>query len=139
MRRKHVLCNSASVVRHYSHSYDFVEQNHKSMCFMLTILSRESMSVRPCQSLHMRIIIFSQRLTPVFVCSLVMLYFFKVLNSPFFKFGWTERKNPWRRIESGLWTNIHPNELCGKLSHENLDLIFLFEGDRKVECYAEYR
>ena len=66
-----------------------------------------------------------------------MLYFFKVLNSPFFKFGWTERSNPWRRIESGFWTNIHPEELCGKLSHENLDLIFLFEGDRKVESVMQ--
>ena len=66
-----------------------------------------------------------------------MLYFFKVLHSPFFKFGWTERTNPWRRIESGFWSNIHPNELCQKLGPENLDLIFLFEGDRILESVMQ--
>jgi hypothetical protein len=63
----------------------------------------------------------------------VMLYVFKVLNTPFFKFGWTEKEDPWDRIQTGFWTNVHPKELCGKLHPENLELIFLFEGDRRLE------
>ena len=62
-----------------------------------------------------------------------MLYFFKVISSPFFKFGWTEKDNPWDRIQNGFWTNVHPPELCQKLDPDNLDLIFLFEEDRRLE------
>ena len=62
-----------------------------------------------------------------------MLYFFKVVDSPFFKFGWTEQKNAWSRIQNGFWTNAHPPELCSKLNLENLQLMFLFEGDERLE------
>ena len=67
------------------------------------------------------------------VRQLVMLYLFKVINSPFFKFGWTEKEDPWDWIRNGFWTNSHPPELCQKLNPENLELIFLFEGDRRME------
>ena len=62
-----------------------------------------------------------------------MLYFFKVKDSPFFKFGWTGQANPWDRIRTGFWTNVHPPELCGKLNPENMELIGVYEGDEKLE------
>ena len=70
-----------------------------------------------------------------------MLYVFEIRESPFFKFGWTERHNPYDRIRNGFWTNLHPDDLCQKgnpenaekLGPENLNLIFLFEGDKKLE------
>ena len=62
-----------------------------------------------------------------------MLYFFKVLDSPYFKFGWTEQTNPWDRIRTGFWTNLHPKQLCQKLSPENLELIYLFHGGKDFE------
>ena len=76
---------------------------------------------------------------------LIMLYVFDVVNSHYFKFGWTERSNPYDRINNGFWTNIHPDELCQKgnpenpekLSPENLNLIFLFEGDKKLETVVK--
>ena len=62
-----------------------------------------------------------------------MLYFFKVLDSPYFKFGWTEQANPWNRIQTGFWTNLHPKQLCQKLGPENLELIYLFRGGKDFE------
>ena len=62
-----------------------------------------------------------------------MLYFFKVLDSPYFKFGWTEQANPWNRIQTGFWTNLHPKQLCQKLGPENLELIYLFHGGKDFE------
>ena len=62
-----------------------------------------------------------------------MLYFFKVTDAAFFKFGWTEKEDPWDRIRNGFWTNSHPPELCQMLNPANLELIFLFEGDRRLE------
>ena len=58
-----------------------------------------------------------------------MLYIFKVVDSPFFKFGFTDQINPWSRIQKEFWTNVHPPELCQKFNPENLKLIFLFEED----------
>ena len=63
-----------------------------------------------------------------------MLYFFKVLDSPFFKFGWTEQANPWNRIQTGFWSNVHPKELCNRLGPENLELIYLFHGGKDFEA-----
>ena len=62
-----------------------------------------------------------------------MLYVFRVVDSQYIKFGWAERKNPYDRIINGFWTNDHPDELCGRLGAENLELIYLFEGDQKLE------
>ena len=72
---------------------------------------------------------------------LIMLYIFEGLRSNYFKFGWTERHNAYDRIQNGFFTNIHPEELCQKgnperpekLAPSNLNLIFLFEGDSKLE------
>ena len=66
MRRRRVLCNFTSVVRHYSHSYAFVEQKQKSMCVMLTFVYKESMSV----SVIAYAIVFSQRFDSNLVCLL---------------------------------------------------------------------
>ena len=64
-----------------------------------------------------------------------MLYVFDVRASRgWIKIGFTSQSNPWIRISNGFWTNVHPPELCGCLSPDNLDLIFLFEGDRAVEA-----
>ena len=62
-----------------------------------------------------------------------MLYIFKVVDLPWFKFGYTEQTNPWNRIQTGFWTNVHPTELCGRLGPECFELIALFEGDVKLE------
>jgi len=71
-----------------------------------------------------------------------MLYIFKVVDLPFFKFGFTDQTNPWNRIQKEFWTNIHPEALCQKgdpennpekLGPHNLNLIFLFERDNNLE------
>ena len=62
-----------------------------------------------------------------------MLYFFKVLDSPWVKFGWTEQADPWNRIQTGFWSNVHPKEICNRLGPENLELLCLFEGGKQVE------
>ena len=62
-----------------------------------------------------------------------MLYVFAVVDSQYFKFGFTAQSNPWNRIQKGFWTNLHPTELCGKLGSEQFQLIHLFEGDEKLE------
>ena len=62
-----------------------------------------------------------------------MLYIFKVVDLPFFKFGFTDETNPWNRIQNGFWTNVHPKELCGKLGFQNFNLLHVFEGDEKLE------
>ena len=63
-----------------------------------------------------------------------MLYIFDVLGEDWIKIGFTAQLDPWIRIANGFWTNIHPVELCGKLGPENLNLIFLFEGNVKLEA-----
>jgi len=67
-----------------------------------------------------------------------MLYVFDVLRASggtdWIKIGFTSQSNPWIGISNGFWTNVHPPELCGCLSPDNLDLIFLFEADRAVEA-----
>jgi len=62
-----------------------------------------------------------------------MLYVFKVVDLPWFKFGFTDQTNPWFRIQAGFWSNVHPKALCQKLDPENFELIYLFEGDVKLE------
>ena len=64
---------------------------------------------------------------------LIMLHIFKVVDLPFSKLGFTDQTNPWNRIQKGFWTNIHPPELCQKLNPDNFELIFLFEGDERLE------
>ena len=62
-----------------------------------------------------------------------MLYFFKIIDSPFFNFGSTEKEDPWDRIRNGFWTNSHPPELCQKLNPDSLKLIVLFKKSRRLE------
>ena len=62
-----------------------------------------------------------------------MLYVFDVVDSQYFKFGFTAQSNPWNRIQKGFWTNLHPTELCGKLGSQNLNLVHVFEGDYNLE------
>ena len=58
-----------------------------------------------------------------------MLYGFYVVNSQYFKFGFTAQTNPWNRIQKGFWTNLHPMELRGKWGSQNLIVLHVFEGD----------
>ena len=62
-----------------------------------------------------------------------MLYFFKIRDAPWVKFGFTNQENPWNRIGNGFYTNSHPPELCNRLGQDNLELIFVFEGDQRLE------
>ena len=62
-----------------------------------------------------------------------MLYIFECLGKDWIKIGFTSQHDPWIRITNGFWTNIHPPDLCGLLAPENLNLIFLFDGDRQME------
>ncbi len=66
-----------------------------------------------------------------------MLYIFELLGTDYIKFGYTGQWNPWMRIGNGFWTNCHPTELCNKLGPDNLNLLYLFEGDRKVEAVMQ--
>ena len=62
-----------------------------------------------------------------------ILYVFDVVDSQYFKFGFTAQSNPWNRIQNGFWTNLHPMELCGKLGSQTLNLVHVFEGDYNLE------
>lgn len=62
-----------------------------------------------------------------------MLYIFKVVDTGFVKLGFTHG-NPWKRVATGFWSNIHPKACCHKLGFDNLELVACFEGDEKVEA-----
>lgn len=61
-----------------------------------------------------------------------MLYVFRIVGTGYVKMGFT-RGNPWRRVSTGFWSNVHPSDCCHKLGWENLELVALFEGDMTVE------
>ena len=62
-----------------------------------------------------------------------MLYIFKIGETGFVKFGWTEAASPWRRAANGFWGVVHPGACCGKLGWSSLELIGLWEGGRADE------
>lgn len=66
-----------------------------------------------------------------------MLYIFSVLGTEWLKFGYTGQPNPWLRIRNGFWTNCHPSQLCNRLGPESLELLHVFEGDRRVEAVMQ--
>ena len=65
-----------------------------------------------------------------------MLYIFSV-DTEWIKFGYTGQPNPWMRIRNGFWTNCHPSQLCNRLGPESLELLYVFEGDRRVEAVMQ--
>ena len=62
-----------------------------------------------------------------------MIYIFEITGTNFIKLGFTRNINVYYRIQYGFFTNKHPIELCNKLSPENLKLLFVYEGDTKIE------
>ena len=62
-----------------------------------------------------------------------MLYVFAA-GPDWIKMGFTGNGNPWFRVANGFWTNDHPPQLCGRLAADDVDLLFAFAGDRKVEA-----
>ncbi len=64
--------------------------------------------------------------------SAMSIYIFKVGDSGFFKLGFT-RGCPWKRIASGVWSNVHPEACCNKLGFENLNLLALYKGTLEQE------
>jgi hypothetical protein len=62
-----------------------------------------------------------------------MLYVFKVVGTPYVKMGYSNGC-PYRRIATGLWSNVHPTECCGKLGWSDLQLLALFNGTMGQEA-----
>ena len=62
-----------------------------------------------------------------------MLYIFAA-GPDWVKMGYTGQSSAWYRVVNGFWTNDHPEQLCGQLGAEDLELLYVFEGDRKVEA-----
>ena len=61
-----------------------------------------------------------------------MIYIFKIVGTDFIKLGFTQG-NPWTRVATGFWSNLHPAECCGKLGWDNLELVALFNGTKATE------
>ena len=62
-----------------------------------------------------------------------MLYIFAA-GPDWVKMGYTGQSSAWYRVAKGFWTNDHPEQLCGQLGAEDLELLSVFGGDRKVEA-----
>jgi hypothetical protein len=62
-----------------------------------------------------------------------MIYIFRVVDTGFVKLGFTQG-NPWTRVATGFWSNIHPKACCHKLGWDNLELLALFDGSKAVEA-----
>jgi len=56
-----------------------------------------------------------------------MLYVLRVRDAPWVKMGFTSG-SIWRRIATGLWSNVHPKACCKRLAWEDLELLALFSG-----------
>ena len=59
---------------------------------------------------------------------------FFAVGAEWVKFGFTGQPNPWMRIRNGFCSNCHPSQLCNRLGPESLQLLHVFEGDRRVEA-----
>ena len=64
---------------------------------------------------------------------LVMLYVFKITGTPFVKMGFTDLGDPWLRVATGFWSNVHPPECCHQLGWDNCNLVALFAGTKAKE------
>ena len=62
-----------------------------------------------------------------------MIYIFRIVDTGFVKLGFTQG-NPWTRVATGFWSNIHPKACCHKLGWANLELLALFDGSKAVEA-----
>ena len=56
-----------------------------------------------------------------------MLYIFEIEGTDFVKMGYTSGC-PWKRACDGFWRLVHPEECCGKLGWDNLQLLTLCRG-----------
>ena len=62
-----------------------------------------------------------------------MLYIFSVEGTDFVKAGFTSGC-PWGRVRDGFWRLVHPEECCGKLGWEDLQLLALSPGTLEDEA-----
>jgi len=62
-----------------------------------------------------------------------MLYIFSVEGTDFVKAGFTSGC-PWGRVRDGFWRLVHPEECCGKLGWESLQLLALSPGTLEDEA-----
>jgi hypothetical protein len=62
-----------------------------------------------------------------------MIYIFHIVDTGFVKLGFTQG-NPWTRVATGFWSNIHPKACCHKLGWENLELLCCFDGGTEAEA-----
>jgi hypothetical protein len=62
-----------------------------------------------------------------------MIYIFKVIGTEFVKLGFTHG-DPWTRVATGFWSNLHPKACCGRLGWDNLELVGCFDGGAEIEA-----
>ena len=65
-----------------------------------------------------------------------MLYIFSIEGTDFVKAGFTAGC-PWGRVRDGFWPLVHPEECCGKLAWENLQLLALSPGTMVDEALMQ--
>ena len=67
-----------------------------------------------------------------------MIYIFEIIETNYFKLGFTKTENVYYRIKNnGFYTNKHPTEICNKLGHIHLKLLFVYQGDISIENYIK--
>jgi hypothetical protein len=62
-----------------------------------------------------------------------MIYIFHIVDTGFVKLGFTQG-NPWTRVATGFWSNIHPKACCGRLGWDHLELLGCFDGGLEAEA-----
>ena len=66
----------------------------------------------------------------------MVLYIFQVSDTNFVKMGFTSG-NPWNRISDGFWKQVHPEQCCGKLGWDDLQLIHMCPGTLQNEAFIK--
>ena len=67
-----------------------------------------------------------------------MIYIFEIVETNYFKLGFTKTENVYYRIKNnGFYTNKHPIEICNKLGHVHLKLLFVYQGDINIETHIK--
>ena len=66
----------------------------------------------------------------------MVLYIFEVSNTQFIKMGFTSGC-PWNRIRDGFWKQVHPEQCCGKLGWDDLQLIHMSPGTLENEAFIK--
>ena len=66
----------------------------------------------------------------------MVLYIFEVSGTQFIKMGFTNGC-PWNRICDGFWKQVHPEQCCGKLGWDDLQLIHMSPGTLENEAWVK--